>query len=371
MADTHEKIFALPDLGEGLQEAEIVAWLVAEGDHVVADQPLVSVETDKAVVEIPSPQAGRIARLMAPLHAHVAVGAPLVTFAAEGAEQDTGTVVGTLAEPAKEPPPTPPPTPSGARVRAAPVVRALAAARGIDLATLTGTGPDGTISRADVESAVASPASTTSGEALHGTRRAMAQRMAAAGAAVVPATVTDEADIEAWPHGTDIMARLVQALVTACAAEPALNVAFDSQAMTRRANADVHIGIAMDTPDGLLVPVLRDAQTLSPTSIRAALARLKEGVATRAIKPAELRGATISLSNFGTLGGLFANLVVVPPQVAILGAGRITPRLLPRGESYASHRMLPLSLTFDHRVVRGGEAARFLAAVRPALAQAA
>lgn len=365
-----EQTFVLPDLGEGLSEAEIVAWHVAEGDHVVADQPLVSVETDKAVVEIPSPWSGRIARLLAELHARIAVGAPLALFG-ETAGTDTGTVVGSL-------------TPGGvadagvtvrtsrpaSRPRAAPAVRALAASHRIDLASITGSGPDGEVTRADVERAVAD-LETVGAVPLSGVRRAMAVRMAEAGATVVPATMTDEADVTAWSKQTPITARLVLALAAGCAAEPALNASFDGQVMTRRLNTAVHVGLAADTRDGLFVPVLHDVNAANAETISARLETLLEAVTARTIAPDALRGATISLSNFGMLGGLFASLVVVPPQVAILGSGRIHARVVPDGDSgFATRRVLPLSLTFDHRAVTGGEAARFLAAVIAHLATA-
>ncbi len=358
MATEPERIFILPDLGEGLREAEIVAWHVAEGDHVVADQPLVSVETDKAVVEIPSPRAGRVAKLLAAPHARLSIGAPLVAFT-DGAERDAGTVVGELTEAA--------PVQIGRsaiRVRVTPAVRALARSLGVDIETVRGTGPQGEITRADVERA----GSAASGmERLRGVRWAMALRMATAGRAVVPATLTDEADVQAWPADTPVTTRLVAALVVACQTEPALNVTYDGQVMARRPNAEVHVGIAVDTEDGLIVPVLRNAEKRDLTAITSELEQLKTAVRTRRIAPDALRGATISLSNFGTLGGQFAALVVVPPQVAILGAGRIRPQVVLVNGKFVATRMLPLSLTFDHRVVSGGEAARFLAAMKFAL----
>jgi pyruvate dehydrogenase E2 component (dihydrolipoamide acetyltransferase) len=137
--------------------------------------------------------------------------------------------------------------------------------------------------------------------------------------------------------------------------------------MTRRLNTDIHVGVAVDTDDGLIVPVLRNAESLDIAAIGEALAGLTTAARERRIAPDALRGATISLSNFGALGGLFATLVVVPPQVAILGAGRMRPRLVSIDGRFATVRTLPLSLTFDHRVVSGGEAARFLTAVRVAL----
>jgi pyruvate dehydrogenase E2 component (dihydrolipoamide acetyltransferase) len=198
-------------------------------------------------------------------------------------------------------------------------------------------------------------------------RRAMAARMAAAGAAVVPASVTEEADVDAWPATAPVTARLVAALAAGCRAEPALNAAFDAATLTRRGNAAVHVGIAVDTDDGLIVPVLRDAERLGPGAIDAALRALVAAARARRLDPQALRGATISLSNFGPLGGLFAALVVVPPQVAILGAGRIVARAVPTPGGIVARKMLPLSLSFDHRAVTGGEAARFLAAVKAAL----
>ena len=194
MAAEPQNVFVLPDLGEGLQEAEIVAWHVGEGDHVVADQPLVSVETDKAVVEIPSPRSGRIARLLAAPQTRLAIGAPLVAFA-EDVGPDAGTVVGELASAA--------PVQSAARPRATPAVRALAASRGVELAAIAGSGPEGEITRADVERA---SAAQIGAEPLSGIRRAMALRMEEAGRAVVAATLTDEADVGSWSAETQVTA---------------------------------------------------------------------------------------------------------------------------------------------------------------------
>jgi pyruvate dehydrogenase E2 component (dihydrolipoamide acetyltransferase) len=163
------------------------------------------------------------------------------------------------------------------------------------------------------------------------------------------------------------MVRLIAAIVAGCRSEPALNAAFDGGQVARRMNDAVHVGIAVDTEDGLLVPVLRDAHTLGSDGIQFALDALKTAARTRRATPDTLRGATISLSNFGPIGGLHAALVVVPPQVAILGAGRVVTRVLVEGLGVTEHRTLPLSLTFDHRAVSGGEAARFLAAVKASL----
>jgi len=344
------KVFALPDLGEGLAEAEIVTWHVSPGDHMIADQPLVSVETDKAVVEIPAPISGTVAKLIANEGDIVKIGTPLVEFAT-GKAEDTGAIVGELdglEQPAQPPKP--------AAGKAAPAVRRLAAEKGIDLAKLTGSGPGGTILTRDVEAAAAALA----GEDLRGPRRAMAHSMERSRASVVPATVTDRADISGWAEHEGATPRLVRAIARACGEEPALNAWFDGQ--RRQLHDRVDLAVAVDTPDGLFTPVLRSAG--AATDIETRIRDLRHAVETRTIDRGAMKDATITLSNFGTLGGEFAALVVTPPQVAILGAGRISDACLAIDGRPAFRRVLPLSLTFDHRAVTGGEAARFLAAVK-------
>lgn len=358
--------FVLPDLGEGLQEAEIVDWHVGEGDHVVADQPLVSVETEKAVVEIPSPRAGRVLHLLAKRGDRVKVGAPLVEFE-EGAHADAGTVVGDLEIHAEHRPAAPRPVSASAHeaiVKAAPAVRALAAARGIDLAPIQGSGPDGAITRDDVLRAAPTTGGAGAPEALRGVRLSMARNMAAAHQSIVPATLFDDADVAAWwTQAADVTMRLIRAVGLACAAEPALNCWFDGTLMARELKPRVDLGIAVDTEAGLIVPVLRDIGGRDSAALHQSLEALKSSVHARTIPPAELKGATITLSNFGAIGGRYACLVVLPPQVAIVGAGGVSPQA-PQGSSGPSMQaFLPLSLTFDHRVVTGGEAARFIKAM--------
>ncbi|HEY7297583.1 MAG TPA: dihydrolipoamide acetyltransferase family protein [Xanthobacteraceae bacterium] len=363
--------FNLPDLGEGLEEAEIVSWYVTEGDHVVADQPLLSVETDKAVVDVPSPQSGRIAHLFGAKGDLVKVGAALVEFD-EGPTPDAGTVVGEIdhGEAGAADARAPVVAPAGRPLQILPAIRALARKLDVDLNLLQGTGPGGTITRADVERAARSLVEAGPAEPLRGMRRAMAQRMAAAHAEVVRTTVIDEADIGDWPVGEDITIRLVRAIASACKAEPSLNAWYNAQAGERRLLGRIDLGIAVDTEGGLIVPVLRNVGERPARDLRAGLDRMRADAAARSIPPEELRGATISLSNFGMIGGRFANLVVVPPQVAIIGAGRVDQRVLARDGAPAVRRVLPLSLTFDHRVVTGGEAARFLVALKTDLERA-
>ncbi|MBR1278135.1 dihydrolipoamide acetyltransferase family protein [Bradyrhizobium sp. AUGA SZCCT0283] len=361
--------FVLPDLGEGLEEAEIVNWYVNEGDHVVTDQPLVSVETDKAVVEVPSPSSGRILHLFGAKGDVVKVGAPLVEFA-EGPEQDTGTIVGELGTSEQPPAATTPSRPAaGQKVQVFPAVRALARKLDVDLELVEATGPGGTMTRADVERAAKSLSRTGPAEPLRGLRRAMAQRMTVAHAEIVPASVTDDADIDDWRKGEDATIRLVRAIAAACKAEPALNAWYNASAAERRLIERVDLGIAVDTGGGLIVPVLRNVAERDASDLRAGLDRMRADAVARSIPPGELRGATITLSNFGMIGGRFANLIVVPPQVAIIGAGRIAQRVVAHLGQPAVRRVLPLSLTFDHRVVTGGEAARFLVALKSDLEQ--
>ena len=351
--------FVLPDLGEGLQEAELVAWHVGEGDHVVADQPLVSVETEKAVVEVPSPQDGKIARLCVQPGERVKVGAPLVEFE-EGPRTDTGTIVGELS--AAPPPGVPLSAPRAPGVRAAPAIRALAQRLGVDLSEVSASGPGGAVTSADVERFARAQTAAGPVEPLAGVRRAMAANMARSHAEIVPATVSDEADIAAWAPQSDVTIRLIRAIAAGCAASPGLNAWYDGRTMERRLLKQVDLGLAVDTEDGLFVPVLRNISQRDDADLRRGIEAMKKDVRARKVPVAELRGQTITLSNFGMFAGRFAALVIVPPQVAILGAGRIAERPVVAEGKLAAHRILPLSLTFDHRAVTGGEAARFLKA---------
>ncbi|MGN6319816.1 dihydrolipoamide acetyltransferase family protein [Trinickia sp.] len=363
-------IFKLPDLGEGLQEAEIVQWHVKAGDEVKADQPIVSVETAKAIVDIPSPQAGRIAKLYGDKGDIVHLGAALVGFEGAGGQADTGTVVGRMETSERVVHEAAPPVaaPFGlsvgtASVKATPAVRALARKLDIDLTMVMPTGPDGIVTSSDIERTAKLLAELGPPEQLRGVRRAMAQNMAQAQSEVAAATVIDDADIGAWRPGADVTIRLIRALVAGCRAQPGLNAWFDGRSARRRILAKIDVGIAVDLPDGLFVPVLRDVAHRDAADLRAGLDRMRADVRARKIPPEEMRGNTITLSNFGMIAGKYAAPIVVPPTVAILGAGRVHDAVVATEGKPAVHAVLPLSLTFDHRVVTGGEAARFLAAV--------
>ena len=241
-------------------------------------------------------------------------------------------------------------------------MRKLAQKRNVDLTAIKGTGRDGAILSPDVMAAAAA-GERLRGELLRGVRRAMARAMERSHASVVPATVTETADISAWPEAGNPTLRLIRAIAAACAAEPALNAWFDGE--RRQLHDHVDLAIAVDTGEGLFAPVLRHVEAGGGTLRQ--LAEIKAAVKARTIAPDALKDATITLSNFGMIGGEHAALVVTPPQVAIVGAGRIASRCMAVDGKAAARRVLPLSLTVDHRAVTGGEAARFLAALRAEL----
>ena len=456
MADN--KTFHLPDLGEGLPDATIVEWLVKEGDSVKLDAPLVSMETAKAVVEVPSPFTGKLLKQHGAAGDVVVTGAPLAEFeldpkgkqraenaagghhhapaqptkgagapapangdkviaSDEGGEikkggtadrEDEGTVVGAVSssnEVRTEQ------AGSVGGVKAVPAVRAMARKLKVDLARVQATGAGGVVTMQDVKNAaaagtapldaapaaapaapriapaVAAPQRSTisqSGkpmrttppsvqatgqpEQLKGVRRNMARVMADAHAQVVQTTLVDDADLHQWLGKQDITARLVRAIVAACKAEPGLNAWFDGQNLTLTKHPHVDLGIAVDTPDGLFVPALRNADMLDARGLREGINRLRAQVEDRSIPASELTGYTISLSNFGMFAGRYGTVVVVPPCVAIVGAGKLSHDVVAVMGGIEVHRRLPISLTFDHRACTGGEAARFLKVILDDLA---
>lgn len=375
------KIFNLPDLGEGLPDAEIREWYVKEGDEVKVDQPMVAMETAKAVVDVPAPQTGRIHKLYGKAGDVIITGAPLVEF--EGGEETVAkakasTVVGNLevsdtvlvesATGIK-------PVSAGGAIKAIPAVRALAKKLNVDLVAVKGTGQGGQITMDDVERASGGASSVTQAaaaksaevpagyEAIRGVRRAMASVMSHSHSNVVPISLVDDADLHAWPEKTDITLRVVRAIAAACKAEPALNAWYDSISNSRKLFNEVHLGLAIDSDEGLFVPVLKDAQKASAEDLRATINRFKEEVRARTIPQDDLKGATIVLSNVGIFAGRYASPIIVPPTVAIIATGKIREEVVAHEGKPAVHRILPLSLSIDHRVVTGGEAARFLAAL--------
>ncbi len=372
--------FRLPDLGEGLAEAEIIEWHVKVGDRVAVDQPMVSVETAKAVVEVPAPYAGVVTALHAAPGDIVPTDAPLIDF-----DTDSGTVVGSIPEVhdieldaafAGTGPTTAARngTPGSDGVRALPVARALARRLGVDLESIQGTGRGGLISLDDVLQRSHVPAAQPSiarlavqADAapvpLRGARRAMAHTMSLARDQTALSTVCDDADIENWTSPGNYTLRLMRAMVAGWRASPALNAWYDPADNSRILLKHVNLGVAVDTPGGLLVPVLRHIETKSPDELAAALAAQKAAAHERSTTAEDLRDFTLMLSNFGTLAGRYGTPQVVPPAVAILGAGVVRRDAVVLGDTIVAHRRMPLSLSFDHRCVTGGEACRFLAAV--------
>jgi len=364
------KIFYLPDLGEGLAEAEIREWYVKVGDEVKVDQPLVSMETAKAVVDVPSPYAGKIVELHGKANDIIKTGKPFITFDTGEMVQDKGSVVGKLETSenkwddgqviigaAKT---------KATAVKAMPAARVLAQQMNVDLSLVLPTGPQGLITPQDVKKYMeqqpshASSSLTGETESLHGVRRVMAQTMAQSHREVVPVTIIEDADITDLPPKSDMTVRLLKAMIAAAKDEPALNAWFDGKILERKLFKEIHIGLAVDTEEGLFVPVIKNAQSLSEQELRKIIDDYKNAVRARKVSPKDLQGATITLSNFGMIAGRYATPIIVPPAVAILGCGRSRDIAIPRQGQIVVGRTIPLSLTFDHRAVTGGEATRYL-----------
>lgn len=366
-------IFYLPDLGEGLPEAEILEWYVKEGDEVTVDQPLVSVETAKAVVEIPSPQQGTIKKRFAREGDVVKTEAALVEF--EG-EVSVSAAVGEIEigkeTIAQEHFKSATPALTTTTTKAMPAARIMAKKEGIDLSTIQPSNPNGVISVEDVKRACAQAPKREVAEkveALRGVRRAMVYSMTKSRDEVVPITVHDDADVHHFEKETDITLRIIKAIVYACKVEPALNVHFESSRLERIIFDKLNLIVAVDSEHGLFTPVLRDVGNCSDQAIRDELNSFKQKVKNRTLSPQEMQGGTFTLSNFGMYAGRYASPVVIPPTVAILGVGRICEDVVARNGKPVVHRVIPLSLTVDHRVITGAETIRFLGAVIESLEQ--
>ncbi|MGF1681538.1 dihydrolipoamide acetyltransferase family protein [Photobacterium minamisatsumaniensis] len=389
------KSFNLPDLGEGLAESEIIQWHVNTGDHVEIDQVILTVETAKATVEVPAPYSGTIINRYGNEGDVISIGSLLIeieesvtasrsidvqtnkhshTNVIPEKKADAATVVGNVSQ-------------QNHQVKvdefwignehhqqhyeqltAMPSARLLAKKLGVDLGAISGSGPDGLIVDSDVYNACDKQLPGT--EVLKGARRSMVTTMAESHKHVAAVTITEEAVLEHWGDGEDITCRLVQAIVSACQQEPALNAWFDAETMTRCLHSTVNIGIAVDSQHGLYVPVLRHADEFSSKGIRQWVDKTVSGIRERKIAREQLQHATITLSNFGAIAGIYATPVVTPPQVAIIGAGRIIKKVVLREQIPSEISVMPLSMTFDHRACTGGEAARFIKIVVKHLEQA-
>ena len=351
--------FKLPDLGEGLTEGEVARWLVAEGQEIGEDEPLVEIQTDKTTVEIPSPTSGKVARILVSEGAVVPVGTVLVVIGEDGAVTDE--------QPRAEPAPqqeVPAETPAAPRerVRATPLVRRLGRELGVDLAAVSGTGPGGTITEADVRAAAA-PAADAAGERrepLRGVRRLVAEHMARAHREVPPVTWVEECDFTNVP-----LDRLVPVALKACADAleefPELNARLEGDEIVYLDRYD--LGVAVQTEGGLVVPVVRGCDTASVDALAAEVDRLAEAARAGTLRPEELRGSTFTVTSAGKLGGLFTTPIVNHPEVAILSLGRVAERPVAREGRVEIAKLGYVSLTFDHRVVDGARAAAFGLAV--------
>jgi len=349
----------LPDLGEGLTEGEIARWLVSEGQEVAEDDPLVEIQTDKTTVEIPSPAAGTVTRILVEEGRIVPVGTVLVVI---GGDRDGD-------EPRTEAPPAPTGTPppsnkvlqgGGSAVRATPLVRRIAQELGVDLATLTGSGPGGRITEDDVRGAGAPREGRR--EPLRGVRRLIAEHMARAHREVPAVTWVEECDFS----GVDLRL-LVPIVLKACAESlrefPELNARLEGDEIVYLDRYD--LGVAVQTERGLVVPVVRGCDRHSVDELRAEVDRLAEGARAGTLEPGELRGSTFTVTSAGKLAGLFQTPLVNHPEVAILSVGRIAQRPVARDGEIVSAPIGYVSVTFDHRVVDGARAAEFgLAVIR-------
>jgi pyruvate/2-oxoglutarate dehydrogenase complex dihydrolipoamide acyltransferase (E2) component len=339
--------FKLPDLGEGLTEGEIARWLVAEGQEIAEDDPLVEIQTDKTTVEIPSPAAGTVTSILVEEGKVVPVGTVLV-------------VIG--GDPDGQPPAAVPERSSKARVT--PLVRKIAQELDVDLDSLTGTGPQGRITEEDVRGKVG----PTEGrrEPLRGVRRVIAEHMARAHREVPAVTWVEECDFS----GMDLK-QLVPSVLKACAEAlqefPELNARLERDEIVFLDRYD--LGVAVQTDDGLVVPVVRDCAKRSVEDLGADVARLAESARAGTLKPEELRGSTFTVTSAGKLGGLLQTPIVNHPEVAILSIGRIGLRPVVRDGEVGAAQIGYVSLTFDHRVVDGARAAEFGLAVISRLEQ--
>ena len=342
--------FKLPDLGEGLTEGEVARWLVAEGQEIAEDEPLVEIQTDKTTVEIPSPAAGVVARILVPEGGVVPVGTVLVVIGADGA-------IAPAAEPAISR------VQDSGRVQATPLVKRIAKELGVELATVAGTGPGGRMTEEDVRSAADVSLVQDSGhvsegrrEPLRGVRRLIADHLTRAHREVPAVTWVEECDFSRVDLGV-----LVPSVLKACAESlaefPELNARLEGDTIVYLDRYD--LGIAVQTDEGLVVPVVRDCGSRTTDEIAADVTRLAESARAGTLKPEELRGSTFSVTSAGKLAGLFQTPIVNHPEVAILSVGRIAERPVVRDGAVTTAPVGYVSVTFDHRVVDGARAAGF------------
>lgn len=411
--------FRLPDIGEGVAEGEIVSWFVKEGDQIKEDAPLVSVLTDKANVEIPSPRAGKIVKLHARVGEKVKVGSALVTFEGEG-PAESEPAPSTAPRPGAVPTPAPsgggappaPPGPAGSppvgRVLASPAVRRMAAEAGVDLERVTGTGPGGRVTEADVRGAGSAPTRAPAPEVpagsaatpsspgaaakaspptvgdvervpLRGIRRVIAEHMSEAVHRAAHYTYVEEIDASELVRLRDRMAKHVEArgsklsylpfvikgVVEGLRAHPWMNARMDDAAQELVVHKEYHIGIAAAAPEGLIVPVVRNADRKSIAELAREIQDLSDRGKAGKLTRNELTGSTFTITSLGALGGLLATPILNYPEVSILGVHKIAKRPVVRPDgTIGVAEMMNLSVSLDHRVLDGIVGAQFLAVVK-------
>ncbi|WP_431673116.1 dihydrolipoamide acetyltransferase family protein [Rhizobium leguminosarum] len=394
-----EFIIKMPDVGEGVAEAEIVEWHVKTGDPVREDMVIAAVMTDKATVEIPSPVNGTVTWLAGEVGDRIAVKAPLVRIETAG---DVGEVqfagisqtpiAGTpKAEIAKPAPPAPTPAPAPAeKPLAAPSVRLFARESGVDLRQVQATGPAGRILREDIEQFLShgtAPATAKNGFArktateeikLTGLRRRIAEKMVLSASRIPHITYVEEVDMSALEElratmngdrrpdhpKLTVLPFLMRALVKAISEQPDVNATFDDDAGIIMRYSAVHIGIATQTPAGLTVPVVRHAEARGIWDCAAEMNRLAEAARSGTATRDELSGSTITISSLGALGGIVSTPIINRPEVAIIGVNKIATRPVWDGTQFVPRKMMNLSSSFDHRIIDGWDAANFVQRIR-------
>ena len=399
--------FKLPDLGEGLTEGEIVQWLVKEGDSVEEGQVFVKVETDKAVLEIPSPHKGTVLRIGAAEGQTVQVGQVILVIGEEGEKPEVVEkrpsvgVVGVLEEASEDieaqgkrvPAETMAgPQAGGAKVLAMPAVRKLAKEFKLDLTRVKGSGPNGRITKEDVQKASEKKEEKPPEEAavkaarkydmygyveripLRGMRKTIARAMVRSKHTAAHVTAMDEADVtrlvalrekekeRASAKGIHLtyLPFVIKAVVAGLEDHPYVNATLDEENEEIVLKKYFNIGVAVDTEDGLMVPVVKNAKEKSILQLADELTKLSEKARSRTIDLADLKGGTFTITNYGAVGGIYGSPIINYPEVAVLGLGRIQEKPIVVEGRIEVRTMLPLSLSFDHRVVDGAEAARFL-----------
>jgi pyruvate dehydrogenase E2 component (dihydrolipoamide acetyltransferase) len=400
--------FKFPDIGEGLTEGEIVRWLIKEGDEIKEGQPLVEVETDKALAEIPSPRTGVILKILAKEKEIVKVGQVIVVIGEKGealaAPAPRPKSVGVVGELEEAPEETPAVTAKiepvktalvSEHVLATPAVRALARELSVDINKVQGTGPEGRVLEKDVKQfaegkvkpveEVKKPAKVKKYDLygyveripLRGVRRSIAKAMVKSKYTAPHVSAMDEADVtELWKIREKekkaaeskgikltILPFIIKAIIAGLTEHPYLNATLDDENEEIILKKYFNIGLATDTPEGLMVPVVKNAKDKSILQLAEELTQLAEKARNRSIDLADLKGGTFTVTNYGAVRGIYGTPIINYPEVAILGIGRIQEMPVARNGKVVVRKILPLSLSFDHRVVDGAEAARFLSTV--------